>query len=212
MSVTFDLSLWNNSSIIVACFFREGGALRREGVGEYSKTEQLFLTWCRTTSFSSICTQEKNKISNWNFRFNCPLCCLQLTVMLQMKPFEKSHFWLHVYWKQMENLSKVTQHLCLITLFLVFVLFLISSDQQSHHCRNFQQLYTLKEQLDMLGNLLISVCTVMKQGRWIELMWPQIRYPAHFPWEPPEICMLENGPNDVTVIPKELGLPKCPNC
>lgn len=44
------------------------------------------------------CSVHKKKISNWNFRFNCPLCCLQLTVMLQMKPVEKSHFSLHVYW------------------------------------------------------------------------------------------------------------------
>ena len=35
----------------------------------------------------------KEKISNWNVRFNCPLCCVQLTVMLQMQHVEKSHFW-----------------------------------------------------------------------------------------------------------------------
>lgn len=84
-----------------------GGRGRRvgtAGIGMGCLKAKWLLSGCRqTTALSSICTQgkeKKKKISNWNFWINCPLCCLQLTVMLQMKPFEKSHFWLHVYWRK----------------------------------------------------------------------------------------------------------------
>lgn len=128
-------------------FFRRGG-----WGGAFIKSEMVdFHLASDHCSLRHLYTRKK-KISNWNVRFNCPLCCLQLAVILQMKPLEKSHFWLHVYWSKWKISRNSLRHLhynvcwCALQSWLCLVavsICLIPVDQRrcSHFfSRYFQQL------------------------------------------------------------------------